>query len=205
MKWNRAMLLLGTATLLVLTLAIFTPIVNVASRPMMLRTDLQPSDAIVVLGAGLLRDGSLTMESMHRLVYGVRLYKLGLAPILILSGPAFPGTAPESTVRATIAKQLAIPSTAIIEVSQVKTTRDEARETARLLHARQLGHVLLVTESLHMLRAKLVFEAAGLTVSAAPSDDFPEVASTAEQRLLLLRNLLMHSAGLLYYRLAGFI
>jgi uncharacterized SAM-binding protein YcdF (DUF218 family) len=205
MKWNQAMLALGTATLLVLAVTIFTPIVNVASRPMLVRTDLQPSDAIVVLGAGLLRDGSLSMESTQRLVYGIRLYRLGLAPLLILSGPAGPGTVPESSVRAKIATELGIPPLAILEIIHVNTTRDEARETTLLLQSRKIQHVLLITESLHMLRSKLVFEAAGLTVSPAPSDDFPEIASTAEQRLLLLRNLLMHSAGFLYYRLAGFI
>jgi uncharacterized SAM-binding protein YcdF (DUF218 family) len=98
-----------------------------------------------------------------------------------------------------------VPATAIIELHDVRTTRDEAQESAAELGRRDLRHVLLVTESLHMKRAKLVFEAAGLTISPASSDNFPSVAKSADERFLLLKRVVVHSFGLLYYGLAGFI
>jgi len=197
--------ILGTSAIVCLFAAILTPAVNIASRPFLTRSDIRPSDAILVLGAEIKTDGSLSYESQQRLLYGIRLYKNGLAPIFIVSGPGRPETAPESTVRAKIAVELGVPSESILEINTARTTREEAQQTARLLTARHLNQVLLVTDALHMLRSKLIFEAAGINVSPAPSDGFPQYASSAEDRLLLLRSLLMHCAGLVYYRVAGYI
>ena len=120
-----------------------------------------------------------------------------------VSGPGRPETAPESTIRARIAVELGVSGPAIKEISTAQTTREEAQRAAALLLPKN-RHVLLVTESLHMLRAKLVFETAGFIVSPAPSDNFPKYAHSPEERLLLMRGVLMHSSGLLYYWLAGF-
>jgi uncharacterized SAM-binding protein YcdF (DUF218 family) len=205
MTWNRLTLRLGAAGIVLSGFVLFTPLVNLVCRLIMVRADIQPADAIVVLGSGLMRDGSLTYESAQRLSFGMQLYKDGLAPLLILSGPPRPGTAPESTVRARIAAESAVPAAAILEIASARTTREEAAAAAALLKARNVRRVLLVTEALHMLRAKLVVEAAGLTVFPAPSDNFPRYATSADERLLLLRGFLLQSAGLIYYRLAGFV
>ena len=205
MKWNHVAGSIGAITVLFLLVATLTPVLNVVSRAVTVSSDLQPSDAIVILGSGLLNDGTLNPASMGRLVFGLRLYKQGLSHILILSGQARKNTAPESTVRARIATELGIPQSAILEMSDVNTTRDEAREAAALLADRNLKQVLLVTDSLHMLRSKMVFEAAGLRVFSAPADNFPAIAVSPADRLILLRDLLIHSSGLFYYRLAGFI
>ena len=195
----------GTIGILGSAIVFFTPIINIASRPMLVQSKIQPCDAIVVLGSGLMSDGSLSYESLQRLMFGLRLYKEGLAPTLILSGTARSNTAPESTTRARIAVELGVPSSAIFEINTAHTTREEAGQILELLKPRNQKRVLLVTEALHMLRAKLVFEAAGLDVSPAASDNFPKYAASIEERLFLLRGLLMQSAGLLYYRIAGFI
>src|SRR5262245_24841683 len=109
MLWNRATRILGTSAIVCLFAAILTPAVNIASRPFLTRSDIRPSDAILVLGAEIKTDGSLSYESQQRLLYGIRLYKNGLAPIFIVSGPGRPETAPESTVRAKIAVELGVP------------------------------------------------------------------------------------------------
>jgi uncharacterized SAM-binding protein YcdF (DUF218 family) len=205
MKWNRIVLLIGIITMAGLLLVIGTPVTNIAGQAMAVPSEMTSADAIVVLASGLMRDGSLGNESARRFLYGMRLYKRGLAPLLILSGPAAYDTPPESTVRSRIAAELGIPPSAIIEMSDVRTTREEARTAAGLLKPRHLGHVLLVTDPLHMKRAKLIFEAAGLIVSPVSSDNFPALASSPLERLYLLQSLAMQSAGLLYYRIAGYI
>ena len=206
-QWDRLTAALGTITIAGVLIIAATPVVNIAGRAYSVEPDLKPAGAIVVLGSGILKDGSLTYESQQRLLLGMRLYKEGLAPILVLSGPPKTGnsTAPESTVRARIAVELGIPESKIFELKEVRTTRDEAQQTARLLAPFVARHVLLVTESMHMRRAKAVFEAAGFVVSPAPSDNFAAIAQSPIQRLILFENLLMHSAGLAYYRLAGYI
>ena len=205
MSWNRFVMRIGLAVILMSVVASLTPLVNIASRFVTVESDLKPCDAIVVLASSLMRDGTLTSGSTQRLLFGIRLFKQGLAPILVLSGPPRENTAPESTVRARIAEEMGVPPSAILEISNVRTTREEAQQIAAALSNRKLTRVLLVTESLHMLRSKMVFEAEGLNVSAAPSDSFPLIARSPEERLLLLGELFMHSAGLIYYRLAGFI
>ena len=100
---------------------------------------------------------------------------------------------------------MGIPQAHVYELPHVNTTRDEAQQTQRILAPLGIKHVLLVTESMHMRRSKAVFEAAGLTVSAAPSDNLPALAESPIDRLDLCARILMHSAGLIYYRIAGYI
>jgi uncharacterized SAM-binding protein YcdF (DUF218 family) len=205
MKWDRFTMGIGTVAIVFVLVVVITPITNIAGRAFAVEPDLRTAGAIVVLGSGLKEDGSLTYESQQRLLFGLRLYKEGLAPILVLSGPGRPDTAPEATVRARIAVEMGVPVAKIFELPKVDTTRDEAQQTAKILKPLGVNHVLIVTESMHMRRSKAVFEAAGLTVSAAPSDNLPSVARSPLDRLDLCAKLLMHASGLFYYRLAGYI
>ncbi len=205
MKWNRTVMWIGTATIVGFLVVTMTPITNMTAEALVIPSELKPADAIVVLGSGILGDGTLGYESQQRLLFGLRLYKQGLAPLLIMSGPGRRNVAPEATVRARIGSELGIPESAILEMTDVLTTRDEAQETAALLKPRNPSRVLLVTEALHMRRAKRIFEMAGLSVFAAPSDNYPAIAGNPHDRLKLLINILIHSSGLVYYKIAGYI
>jgi len=182
-----------------------TPAANLAAGALAVPPDLTKADAIVVLGGGLLRDGTPTFASMSRMLFGMRLYQTGLAPMLIFCGPPRENTSAEATVRARLATELGLSSTNIHQITDALTTREEAEHVAGFLSKRKLNHVLLVTEPMHMRRSKLVFEAAGLNVSPAPSDNFPAIARSPLDRLLLFHQLVMHSVGLAYYKVAGFI
>ena len=205
MTWDRFTMAIGSIAIVFVLVVVVTPITNIAGRAFAIEPDLRPAGAIVVLGAGLKDDGSLTYESQQRLLFGLRLYKEALAPILVLSGPARPNTAAEATVRGRIAVEMGVPQSNIFELPKVDTTRDEAQQSATVLKPLGVNHVLIVTESMHMRRSKAVFEAAGLAVSAAPSDNFPAVARSPLDRLDLCAKLFMHAGGLFYYRLAGYI
>jgi uncharacterized SAM-binding protein YcdF (DUF218 family) len=205
MKWNRFTMVIGTIAITLAIAVAVTPMANIAGRAFAIQPDLGPSGAIVVLGAGLKSDGSLTEESQQRLLFGMRLFKEGLAPIFVVSGPTRSNTASEATVRARIAVEMGIPEKQIVELKNVDTTRDEAQQTSRLLAPGGVKHVLLVTESMHMRRSKAIFEAFGFTVSAAPSDNFPDTANSPVERLFLGIKLVMHAGGLIYYHIAGYI
>jgi len=205
MTWNRLTMVIGTIAIVIVLIIALTPVANKAAQRYAISPDIRPADAIVVLGSGMRGNNSLSSESEERLLYGMELYKRGMAPILVVSGPPHGHSQAEAVVRARIATEMGIPESQIVELINVNTTRDEAQESARLLRSRNVHHVLLVTESMHMRRSKAVFEAAGFVVSAAPSDDFQDLATTPLERLDLCGKFLMHSAGLLYYRLAGYI
>src|SRR5262245_51029632 len=106
---------------------------------------IHPSDAIVVLGAGLINTRILRAESMRRIVRGMELYKQDLAPILIVLGDS-----DETELRAELAQMMGVPSDAITKIKTNTTTREESTRTAALLRQRNGHRIILVTESLHM-------------------------------------------------------
>src|SRR5262245_17874939 len=98
--------LLGALTIIVFLAVAFTPLSNVVAGRLAATETLNPSDAIVVLGGGLLRNAVLNQESLRRTVRGIELYKQGLAPLLVLLGPARPDelNPTEAEVRASLAR-----------------------------------------------------------------------------------------------------
>ena len=206
-SWLTGLRWMGGLAVLAFALSAFTPLWNVIGGYVAPRPDLRPADAIVVLGAGMLPDGSLGNESLRRTMHGLELYKRGLAPILVLSGPPYQrfSSPSEAEVRKQIAMRMEIPADRILVVSNVLTTRDESQEISAALGKLHAKTVLLVTEPLHMPRAVGLFQRAGLETFAAPSDNFPQIAVSPEARLLLMWRVLMQLGGMAYYRVVGYI
>lgn len=121
------------------------------------------TDAIVVLGGGLRagvppRAGVELNEAGDRLLTGVRLFRSGRAPVLLLSGGRVSftdddPTPPEAISARQLAMELGVPADRIRMSAQARTTAEEARDLARLGHAGGWRSVLLVTSALHMPRA----------------------------------------------------
>lgn len=148
------------------------------------------AQAIVVLGGGVHQDGMLSHASLRRTLHGISLHRKGLAPLLVLSGPAPDAGPGEAEVRAELARELGISSAAILTVTKARTTREEAAHVRALLEPRDIRRILLVTDSQHMVRARPLFERAGFEVVAAPADDFSSVQEAPEGRLELTRRIL---------------
>src|SRR5215471_14719356 len=88
MTWKRGVRYLGVLTVAAFFITAMTPATNFIGRRLaVMANDIQPADAIIVLGAGVMGNGALDSESMRRAIAGIRFYKRGLAPILVLSGP----------------------------------------------------------------------------------------------------------------------
>ncbi len=200
MSWNRFTRILGIGVIAVFAGSAFTPVWNLAARRLSPAAEIASADAIVVLAAGMGGESTLGEESLRRTFEGMRLYQRGLAPLIVFSG-----SGAEAEVRARLARDIGIPANAILLERNANTTREESTRIAGLLHPRRAIHILLVTESLHMLRAKRVFEGAGFQVSPAPSDRYPAEVFTPEDRIWLMTRVLQESAALIYYRLSGYI
>jgi uncharacterized SAM-binding protein YcdF (DUF218 family) len=199
MRWNHFTRTLGINVVGICCISAFTPVWNSAGRAMSPPADIRPAAAIVVLAAGMSGANILGDESLRRTTEGVRLYQRGLAPLIVLSG-----SGAEADVRARFARDIGIPLDAIVRENTANTTREEAVRVAGLLQPRGAMHILLVTESMHMRRAKRVFERAGFDVSVAPSDEYPAAVFTPEDRLWLMMRVSQESAAFLYYSLAGY-
>jgi uncharacterized SAM-binding protein YcdF (DUF218 family) len=157
---------------------------------------------VVVLGGGF-TPSALGDPSLQRLVHGVRLQRRGLAPLLVLSGEAPAGRLSEPEMRAQYARNLGVPPEAIVALPGANTTREEALRARAELGPRGVRTILLVSGSLHLVRARATFEREGFRVLPAPADSLFTFGSTAAQRLALTRALLRETAGHVYYRLAG--
>jgi uncharacterized SAM-binding protein YcdF (DUF218 family) len=194
----------GGITLVAIVLLAFTPLPNVAARTLGAPARLEAADAIVVLGSGVRPGGELTDASLRRALYGVVLYRRGLAPVIVLSGPANRAGIVEARVRADLARTLGVPATAIVTLEEARTTREEARDTAAVLRPRGLLRVLVVSDSLHLVRGVGVFEQAGFVALAAPVDEVFQSDDKPEDRLQLARNALREVVARVYYRLARY-
>ncbi|HJU19022.1 MAG TPA: YdcF family protein [Stellaceae bacterium] len=122
-----------------------------------------PADAIVVLGCRLRADGSASPALARRVARGIALYRHGAAPFLVLSGGGT-GAVPEAEIMRRLACDAGVPEAALIVEPRSRNTLENARETARLLSARGLRSVLLVSDRVHLPRAALLFRLAGLAV-----------------------------------------
>lgn len=201
--------ILGVLTIVGFIVASMTGASNVLARRIgVAPVPVHEADAIVVLGSGVMRGGVLDEESMRRVIAGIELFKKGLAPMLILSGTGrsdSPNSLTEAAVRAKLAEDMGIPPACILKEETANTTREEAAHIGKTLHERGASNILLVTEGLHMRRAKRVFERAGLNVQPAISTDWVSVAASPKDRLWLTMRVMQESAALVYYRVAGYI
>jgi uncharacterized SAM-binding protein YcdF (DUF218 family) len=139
--------------------------------PLAIHTEpVQRLDAIVVLGAPLHRDGSLTQVLDERVRAAAELFRAGGAPIVIVSGGTTHG-APRAEADA-LAEALREAGVREVLVERgSKTTVENARFTAELLLPRGARRVWIVTQPFHGKRAARLFRRAGLDPSVWHIED----------------------------------
>lgn len=195
--------ILGAAVLGVVAIAALTPLPMWIAARYAEPPRLAPADAVVVLGGGLV-GGSLSEASLQRMVEGLRLQRRGLAPLIVFTGEPSPGGPSEPEIRARLARELGVPPEVILTAT-ANTTHEEARAAAALLRPLGRRTVLLVTGSLHLVRARGAFEREGFEVLPAPADQLPTVGSDTGERLTAARGLVRELVARGYYRLAGYL
>ena len=206
MRITRSLRCLGAVTLAGYVLAGFTPLPNLLAARLLEKFESVSADAVVVLGAGVSTDGELSVASLKRTVRGMELYQAGYAPLLVLLGvPAGPeDSRPEASVRRSLALAMQIPPDDILVASGAQTTREEARLVNEVLAPLGGRRILLVSDSLHLGRARLIFENQGFEVFAAPADTFSPQSTRPTARLGLMRWVLREQVARLYNRAVGY-
>lgn len=191
---------LGLLSVIGVLVSAYTPLPNIFARLMAVSSQVQPADAIVVLGAGIHRDGTLGKDSLRRAVQGIVLYRRGLAPLIVFSGTSYEGSQVESQVRASLARQLGVPEKAILLERHADTTAEEAENITAKLRQRGAERILLVTNSLHLRRAVPRFEKLGLKVFPIAVDDPPISTDGPDGRLALMLHTLREVLAQWLYR-----
>ena len=118
-------------------------------------------------------DGSVRFETRQRVEAGVRVYRQGLAPILLMAGGPAPSGHVEAEVMRDLAIELGVPPEAIRIEPRSTDTIENARFSVDLLcEGRQecRPEVIVVTSPYHLRRAEHLFECAGARVQTHPAD-----------------------------------
>jgi uncharacterized SAM-binding protein YcdF (DUF218 family) len=191
--------------ILLLAAVTVTPLPNALFRWSAIPSDVQTADAIVVLGAAVDPDGTLSPESLLRTVRAIALFREGRSVLVAFSGPPNDGGPTEADVRAALARRMGVPSDAVLTESNARTTREEALRIGATLRARNVRTILLVTDSLHMRRARALFEHADVRVFPATADVRSGSGRAPGGRLQLVRDVLGEWLALGYYRIAGYL
>jgi uncharacterized SAM-binding protein YcdF (DUF218 family) len=203
--WRGGCRVLGSLGVVLFLACAYTPLPNVLIHRLGTQSRIETAGAIVVLGARVFEDGLLGSVSLRRAVQGIVLQRKGLAPLLVLSGPTPDAGPSEAEVRAALARDLGIPSDAVLTETGARTTREEANRIGALLRAKHVHRILLVTDSQHMRRARRLFERVGLEVLPAAVDDISDTASSPEDRLKLTRTALEEIIARFYYQMARYM
>jgi uncharacterized SAM-binding protein YcdF (DUF218 family) len=162
--------------------------------------EIPAAQAIVVLGgatrtAAWPRPGADLSEQGDRVIYAAQLYRQQKAPLIILSGGRIDwrgSGAPESGDMAMILTSLGIPKEAIIEEPDSLNTHENAVNVKKILDAREIRQVLLVTSAMHTPRSLKIFQRQGIDVIPAPTDflvsqaDLRELSSSPKATILNL-------------------
>jgi uncharacterized SAM-binding protein YcdF (DUF218 family) len=121
---------------------------------------IEPRDAIVVLGAPLGPGGRLTQILEERVAAAVQLYRAGGARYVVASGGVTHG-APraEADALAEALRGAGIPE--VVVESRSRSTVENARYTAELLAPLGVHTIWLVTQPFHGKRAELLFRRIG--------------------------------------------
>jgi uncharacterized SAM-binding protein YcdF (DUF218 family) len=121
-------------------------------------TNLTHFDAIIVLGTPANSDGSPSPEQRERTLEGVREFKAGVAPHLILTGGPAHNKFVEAHVMAALAVAQGVPPSAVIEEDQAQNTVQNIFYSSRIMAEHQWTSAEVVSSPSHLPRTALILE-----------------------------------------------
>ena len=129
----------------------------------------QSSDAIIVLGSGLRRDGRPGDALYRRSVWAARLYQQGLSKYVICTGGIGEGhTRSEANACMGVLLENGVPADAIYLDEQSRSTEENAIYARQIMEENNWIDAILVTDSFHMLRAQWIFSDIGIQHHRSP-------------------------------------
>ena len=140
----------------VLLISSFLPVLLYCTIPLS-NTTRTRFDTIIVLGYPANPDGTPSPEQRERVLEGVRRYRAGVAPRLIMTGGAVQNHHVEAHVMADFARAQGLPSDAVIEEDQAQNTIQNATYSFRIMTARGWRSAEIVSSPSHLPRASLIF------------------------------------------------
>jgi uncharacterized SAM-binding protein YcdF (DUF218 family) len=178
--------LIRRAITLVLTVAIAIPgyalmvTWNAAHNP-----TIRSADVIVVPGAAQL-DGEPGEVLLARLQEAKRIYKLGLAPIIITVGSGAPGDrTTEAAAGALWLRNNGVKRSAIIALPTGRDTRTQTAAYVAEMKKRKVTDVIIATDPYHCNRTITMAEDLDAVASCSPVKDGPNALAGSSFRYLI--------------------
>lgn len=114
-------------------------------------------DAIIVLGCPSKPDGTPSENERARVDEGVREYRAGIAPRIIMTGGPAHNRYVEAQVMGALAETEGVPESAVIEEGQAHDTIQNAYYSVRIMQEHGWHSAEVVSEPSHLRRASLIF------------------------------------------------
>lgn len=153
----------------------------------------RPSQAIVILGAHVLKDGVPGDALSRRTQHAAHLYHQGLAPKIICTGGVGVNPPAEARVAARLAMALGVPERDLVLEDKSRTTWENASNAARICNAHGWKSVIVVSDPYHIWRARRDFQMQGLMVYPSPARNGGWVSrflGTSREVVVVMRDLL---------------
>jgi uncharacterized SAM-binding protein YcdF (DUF218 family) len=158
--------------------------------------DRDKADVVVVLGAAQY-DGTPSAVLSSRLDHAARLWRDGVAPMIITVGGRRIGDAyTEAKAGRNYLTSYGIPKDVIVPIEEGRDTLESLQAVARRASAAGWHTAVIVSDPWHSLRARTMADDLGLTSWTSPTRSGPIVQTRTIQAQYIVRE----SAALLHYR-----
>lgn len=124
-------------------------------------TSAKQFDTIIVLGYPANLDGMPSPDQRERVEEGVREYKAGTAPRIIMTGAATHNVFVEAHVMAALAEQEGVPAEAILEEPQAQNTIQNVFYSSEIMREHGWKSAEIVSSQAHIARAAMIVPAIG--------------------------------------------
>ena len=149
--------------------------------------DRQAVDAIIVLGAAHY-NGRPSPVLRARVEHGLRLFRSGLAPIIVVTGGTHPGDVEsEAEVERRYLETSGVAKPAIVTLPFGQTTEETMTAVGRWSAERHIKDVLLVSDGFHLARLRLEAARLGLQAGTTPAPMSPISAGSPQELAYFLR------------------
>ena len=120
-------------------------------------TQQRQFDVVLVLGNPAKSDGSIAPIARSRVLEGIRQYRAGVAPRLLMTGGAVQNQFVEAQVMMQFALAQGVPASAVFAEGKARNTVQNAYYSYQIMQAHDWTSALVVSSPTHLRRASLIF------------------------------------------------
>ena len=128
------------------------------------------ADTLIVLGAGLNRNGNPTAAQRYRTARAAVLWHEGHAPnVICTGGTPWYASRSEADACKELLLEAGVPEDAILLENRSRSTQENAIYSKEIMDAHGWTTAVVVSDRYHLLRADWLFNSAGITAVTTPS------------------------------------